>query len=226
MRNVIFTGGWAHPFERTAPVLASVLDVANIESDIGDDLDALGRALDSGAFDLLTVYACRFQMLDARYSDEQRRTYARTVPIEVREAIAAHVARGGGVLALHTATICFDDWPGWQELLGGGWVWGRSFHPELGEVTVVPTGRHPVVRGLETFTVADEHYHHLDVDGRAVVLAVAPDGDMDHPIVWTHGDRVLVDALGHDERSLTHPTHAALLQRAARWLSGERELVP
>jgi hypothetical protein len=81
MRNVIFTGGWAHPFERTAPVLATVLDNAGFESEIGDDLDALGRALDGGEFGLLTVYACRFQMLAARYSDEQRQTYARTVPV-------------------------------------------------------------------------------------------------------------------------------------------------
>jgi type 1 glutamine amidotransferase len=220
VRNLIYTGGWAHPFERTAPVLARVLEGADVTSHITDRMDTVRRALDLGNFDLFTVYACRFSMLDARYTEEQRAEYAQQIPPDVRTAIESHVRRGGGVLALHTATLCFDDWPEWQQLIGGGWVWGQSFHPPLAVVDVEPTAEHPIVHGVEPFAVDDEHYRCLDVASGSTVLAVAPFEGVAHPAMWTGRPRVFVDALGHDERSLTHPAHATVLRRAARWLAG------
>jgi type 1 glutamine amidotransferase len=220
VRNLIYTGGWAHPFERTAPVLARVLEAADVTSQITDRMATVRRALDLGNFDLFTVYACRFSMLDARYTEEQREEYAERIPPDVRTAIDAHVRRGGGVLALHTATLCFDDWPEWQQLIGGGWVWGQSFHPPLAVVDVEPAREHPIVHGVAHFVIEDEHYRCLDVASGSTVLAVAPFEGVAHPAMWTAGPRVFVDALGHDERSLTHPVHATVLRRAARWLTG------
>jgi type 1 glutamine amidotransferase len=220
VRNLIYTGGWAHPFERTAPAVADVLVGADVTSQITDSLATVRRALDLGNFDLLTVYACRFSMLDARYTDEQRAGYAEHIPADVRLAIEAHLDRGGALLALHTATLCFDDWPQWQQLIGGGWVWGRTFHPPLDVVTVDPVGEHPIMFELEQFTVEDEHYRLLDVAPVSTLLAVTPCDEVAHPAMWTAGPRVFVDALGHDERSLTHPAHSTVLRRAARRLTG------
>lgn len=104
MRNLIYTGGWAHPFERTAPVVADVLAPAGVTTQITDCLSTVRRALDLGTFDLFTVYACRFSMLDARYTDEQRDEFAERISADTRDAIEAHTRRGGAVLALHTAT--------------------------------------------------------------------------------------------------------------------------
>ena len=53
-----------------------------------------------------------------------------------RTAIDEWHAAGRPILALHTGVICFDDWPGWGELLGGRWDWNRSSHPPLGRVGV------------------------------------------------------------------------------------------
>jgi len=223
VRNLIYTGGWAHPFERTAPVVADVLAGAHVTSQITDCLATVRRALDLGNFDLLTVYACRFSMLDARYTDKQRAEYAERMPADVRRSIEAHIGRGGALLALHTATLCFDDWLGWQRLIGGGWVWGQTFHPPLDVVTVEPVGEHPIMFELEPFTVEDEHYRFLDVASATTVLAVTPSGGVAHPAMWTAGPRVFVDALGHDERSLTHPAHSTVLRRAARWLNGAND---
>jgi type 1 glutamine amidotransferase len=220
VRNLIYTGGWAHPFDRTAPVLARVLEGANVTTQITDRLATVRRALDVGTFDLFTVYACRFSMLDDRYTDDQRAEYAEQIPPEIRCAIDAHVRRGGAVLALHTATLCFDDWPEWQQLIGGGWIWGQSFHPAIDVVAVEPAAEHPIVHGLAGFAVEDEHYRFLDVAPTSTIVAVTPSDGVSHPAMWTAGSRVFVDALGHDERSLTHPEHATVLRRAARWLTG------
>lgn len=220
VRNLIYTGGWAHPFERTAPVVAGVLESAGVTSQLTDRLSTVRRALDLGTFDLFTVYACRFSMLDARYTDAQRAEFAERIPAGTRNAIEAHARRGGAILALHTATLCFDDWPEWHRLIGGGWVWGQSFHPAVGAVAVEAAHEHPILHDLAAFTVEDEHYRFLHVTADATVLAVAPSDGVAHPTIWTAGPRVFVDALGHDERSLRHPAHATVLRRAVRWLNG------
>ena len=216
----MYTGGWAHPFERTAPVVADVLEPAGVTTQITDSLTTVRRALELGTFDLFTVYACRFSMLDARYTDEQRAEFAEQIPVDTRNAIEAHIRRGGALLALHTATLCFDDWSGWQQLIGGGWVWGQSFHPAIDAVAVEAAIAHPIMHDLDEFTVQDEHYRFLDVAADATILAVTPADGVDHPAIWTAGSRVFVDALGHDERSLLHSAHATVLRRAARWLNG------
>lgn len=220
-RQLIISGGWAHPFDRTAPFLADVLRPAGFEATIAHDVDEAADLVSQGSFDLLTVYACWFGMADARY-DEVRSIWARQTPAALRSGIDAHVAEGGGVLALHTAPICFDDWPRWPGIVGGAWNWQRSWHPQPGDLVVETDDQHPIVRGLGTFGVVDERYTDLDVSGEAEVIAWTVDGDR-QPAIWTHLDgtaRVVYDALGHDERSLGHDDHAVVLRRAALWAVG------
>ena len=85
--------------------------------------------------------------------------------------IESHLARGGGLLALHTAIICFDDWPGWKDILGGRWQWGRSSHPPYGRSKCVPT--RPTIRcfaALPAFNLDDEAYGNLDLAPRVQPL--------------------------------------------------------
>jgi hypothetical protein len=42
---LIISGGWAHPFERTAPFLADVMRTAGFESAITHDLDEAASLL-------------------------------------------------------------------------------------------------------------------------------------------------------------------------------------
>lgn len=194
---------------------------AGFEATIAQDLHEAADLLGRGPFDLLTVYACWFGMADARY-DEVRSIWSRQTPAALRSGIDAHVSAGGGVLALHTAPICFDDWPRWPGIVGGAWNWQRSWHPQPDELVVETDDEHPIVRGLGTFGVLDERYTDLDVSGEAEVIAWTVDGDR-QPAIWTHLDgtaRVVYDALGHDERSLGHADHAVVLRRAALWAVG------
>lgn len=220
-RQLIISGGWAHPFDRTTPFLADVLRPAGFEATIANDVDEAADLVNRGSFDLLTVYACWFGMADARY-DEVRSIWARQTSTALRSGIDAHVAAGRGVLALHTAPICFDDWPRWPGIVGGVWNWQRSWHPQPGDLVVETDDQHPIVRGLGTFGVVDERYTDLDVSGEAEVIAWTVDGDR-QPAIWTHlagTARVVYDALGHDERSLGHADHAVVLRRGALWAVG------
>jgi type 1 glutamine amidotransferase len=135
------------------------------------------------------------------------------------------------VLALHTATICFGDWPGWGEILGARWKWGQSFHPPEQHVHVHVTDVvHPVTRGLTDFTVDDEIFHDLEPTTTLQPLLWAqatPDAPA-QPLCWAREagpGRVVYDALGHSADSVRHPSHRRLLQQAARWLCAPREEV-
>jgi uncharacterized protein len=227
-KNLILTGGHTHRFDIAAPALAALLHEQGIESDVTEDIEGgLATLAETGA-DLLTVYALRWSMATGDKYATHRARWAFTLSARGRRAIESHLARGGGLLALHTALICFDDWPAWKDILGGVWRWGRSSHPPYGNVQVrFDDADHPVTRGLNAFHLRDEAYGDLDLDAdvRPLMHARAATGDW-QPALWTREagpGRVAVDTLGHDAGALEHAVHRRVVTRAALWALGQRD---
>ncbi|WP_405140483.1 ThuA domain-containing protein [Sphaerisporangium sp. NBC_01403] len=211
--NLILSGGVAHDFPATSGALAGVLSEVGVESEITEDI--AGALADGPDFSLITVNALRC-CGDGGWS-EQEGGSSFELPPEARAAMLRHLGRGGGVLAVHAAAICFDDWPGWRGLLGASWTWGVSHHPPLGRAEVKVRGGHPIVDGLGDFDLVDEVYSDLDVLPDVRPLA----SSLGQPLLWARDagrGRLVYDALGHDVRSYENPAHRALLQRAAQWL--------
>jgi len=230
MRHVLLTGGWAHDFETHAPSLVELIEGERaMSTDICATVAELAHALVEPA-DLLSVYACWFRMLDDRYTAEQRATYAAETPFEVREAIAGHVQAGRPLLAVHTAAICFDDWAEWQQLIGGGWDWERSYHPAPGPFRVEFESPAEELLGCSgSFELTDERYTDLSVHAASTVVATSwlrSDASA-QPAAWcvehASGSRVFTSTLGHDSLSLRAPGHVNLLADATRWLLKEGE---
>lgn len=214
------SGGIFHPFEESSAELARQLETIGVESEITEDIEAGLEALASGArYELLTVNALRWQMAGEKY-DEYREHWRFDLSPRGRRAITDHVSGGGGLLGLHTASICFDSWKHWGEILGAAWVWGKSHHPEFGAVDVRVAGRHPIVHEAVDFRVNDEIYHHLDLQPDVVPLLAGERDEGVQPLLWARsfgGGRVVYDALGHDAASIAHPQHVQILKRAAQW---------
>ncbi|WP_052710060.1 ThuA domain-containing protein [Azospirillum thiophilum] len=222
IRNLILTGGIGHPFADATPALEGVLAEAGVVSTVTDDIEGGLQALGQGGFDLLTVYALRWRMLGSEKYAPHRERWAFSPSQDGRERLSRFVTGGGGLLGLHTALICFDDWPEWKDLLGGAWVWGRSAHPPRGSVTLVPTAqRHPLTAGLSPFALTDEAYGDFDLAADVEPLAtVAPEGGKAWPALWAREvgrGRAVADTLGHDRAALEHPQHRQILTRAALW---------
>jgi type 1 glutamine amidotransferase len=221
-RNLILTGGLYHPFEAASRTLAEVLGEVGFVSDITTDVHAGLAALAEGRYDLLTVFALRWPMKDPRF-DADRERWGVQLTAADKAAIEGHMERGRGVLALHTAAICFDDWPRWREIVGAGWAWGRSSHPPHGPASVrITDDTHPITLGLQGFEFEDEAYSNMDLVPGIEALATvrAPSQEREWPCLWArelNGTRVAYDALGHDSASLQHPTHRRIVQRAALW---------
>jgi uncharacterized protein len=186
-----------------------------------DSFSEATAALQQGNVDLFVVHACRFQMLDARYSAEQRTAHSSLTPLDFRQAVLDHVDGGRPLLVLHTGALCFDDWPGWATLIGATWSWERSNHPAPGPFEVVPTAERSVA-GIGRFEVVDELYRFVEpIDSALVVAKATDDAGIDHPVAWLHDTgsaRVAYNSLGHDARSLANAGHRLLLKGIVDWL--------
>ena len=95
-RNLIIHGGIYHPFASTSEVIAGILSDCDIETDMTTDVEAGLAALPD--YDLLTVNALRWRMLDHPKYIPFRDRWAMTLSDPGRAAIEQHVARGGAVL--------------------------------------------------------------------------------------------------------------------------------
>ena len=228
--HVVLTGGIFHPFHATSSHLGQVLADRGIETRIFQDVEAGLACVRDAKPALLTVNALRWRMAGDKY-DPYRDAWRFELSAEGQRTIEEHVRGGGGLLGLHTASICFDAWPGWGDVLGADWIWGESYHPPLGRIEAAPTAEpHPITDGLGAFSVDDEVYTKLSLrdDVRGLLEASPGDGEGPQPLLWARafGDgRVVYDALGHDVDSLAEPTHARILVRSALWAMGRDDLL-
>lgn len=232
-RHLLLRGGPVHDFAATSAALASALEEQGLVTtmvDHPDDLVAELRAVESGAGEpvaLVTVNALRWGMAQERYAS-QRAEFAHRLTDEDAAVLDRFVRGGGGLLALHTAVICFDGHPTWRALCGAAWSWDVSGHPPVGPVSIRLTaaGRgHEVTAGIDDFVVEDEAYGFLDEEDGIEALLTSSRGGRDHPVVWARevgGGRVVTDLLGHGPASLAHPAHRRLLVQAAAWARRDR----
>ena len=119
MEHVLIAGGIYHEFERTSAILADRFAALNLQTQVFAEPEAALRALAaSGNCKLLTVNALRFSMTQHEKYAPLRDEWAFRLSSEGRETLANYVSRGGSLLGLHTASICFDDWQEWGSILG------------------------------------------------------------------------------------------------------------
>jgi len=227
MRHLVLSGGPSHTFEATSAELAGLVAdefTTTIVSDIDEGFALLRAGVGGRAepWDLVTVNALRWRMEAERYADRRAKWAYELDPAD-GALLVDHVRGGGGLLALHTAVVCFDAEPSWAGLLGAAWSWDRSFHPPLDVIGVDVTDAghgHPITDGIEPFEIVDEIYGFLDEAPHLEALLTGVHGSRAHPLLWTralgHG-RLVVDLLGHGIESFTQPDHRTILHRAAMW---------
>lgn len=220
----------AHDFDAIGHALADLAEAAGHRAELVDDPDAAAERLTAGGtddetIDVLVVDGLWWRMEGELY-DRWRDAHAYSPPASTRIALERFVRDGGGLVALHTAPICFDDWPEWGDVVGGAWQWGVSSHPPYGDVRAEVVAEHPVVAGLgPAIELRDEVYGDLAIRPGVEVLAVARrhEGDAEQPVVWAHRHghgRVVFDGFGHDADSVAHPANARLITQAIEWVGG------
>lgn len=147
-----------------------------------------------------------------------------------RENLRRFVEAGGGLALVHFACGAWHgEWPEFVDLAGRVWAGpGPNVrqHDPFGEFRVELTGHsHPIVRGMEPFTVKDELYTCLVGERPIEVLAEAKskvDGKM-YPMAFVtqYGrGRTFHCLLGHDAAALKTPAVSILFRRGIIWAAG------
>ncbi len=140
----------------------------------------------------------------------------------VEAGLDSYLGGGGSLLALHASATSMPALPGWERILGGRWVRGRTMHPPRGAARILRSGaEHPITRGLGDFEVLDERYTDLATRADTTVLYEHEHEGHRHPLVWARQPgpgRVVYDALGHDTASYASAGRVALLEASVRWL--------
>ena len=152
MRNLILSGGIRHDFDDNTAAVIELLDDIGISTEYTDDINSGIERLASEPFDLVTVMALRWSMGGGQKYATLRDEYGYSMSLECRKTLVDYIRRGGGLFGLHTACLCFDDWAQWRDVLGGAWVWGQSFHPPLGPVSVSHTATRFTLASISLLT--------------------------------------------------------------------------
>ncbi|MBA57583.1 MAG: hypothetical protein CMQ40_00275 [Gammaproteobacteria bacterium] len=226
--NLILTGGINHDFHAASQALKTELMKSGINSEIYSDLDEGFFQFRSRRFDLLTVFALRWRMLDHSKYEPYRTEWAYEIEKRDQEAILDHLNRGRGLLGLHTAAICFDTWKEWESILGVKWVWNKTFHPPPQKIRVLSTTqKHQVTQSLTDFEVTDEVYHNLRCIPQTIPLLYTLDGEGNKKqvLAWAHNElkgRVIYSSIAHDKHSIVSNGHSDFLRESALWCIGDK----
>jgi type 1 glutamine amidotransferase len=222
LRALIISGGPAHDYAEISRELVRILLPAGFSSEVSEDLGVLSSI--AGGVDLLVLNCARWT---CNQTPEWRDRWKYEIPEDEREGFARYLGDGGGLLALHAATICFDDWPEYRRILGAWWMWGKSGHSPFQEhAMTVRTGVHWVTQEISDFTTTDELYTDPVIVDSIDPLITAEWQGRDQPVLWTRGyykGRVCYCALGHSMESFANPTLRKVLQRCALWAAGKAE---
>ena len=220
-RNLILSGGVAHDFARTSPMLADVLGEAGIQSEIHEEFAVVedGSIL---SFDMLTLNCVRWTCSQPQVIPTWREKWHFELSEEARQGFLTFLNQGKGLLALHCATICFDDWTEYRKILGGWWDWEHSGHAPFQRHSLsVQTDKHPITEGIRDFEIDDELYTNpVTADSISPLIEGEWEGKR-HPILWLHEygkARICYSALGHGPEAFEHTVNRMLLQRGALWV--------
>ena len=194
-------GGWYHDSDRFAPMLKAALAPYGFNFSYTTDAADL-NATNLANYDALLIYSNH-----------------RAIAASQEKALLDFVAGGKGLLALHSASFCFQNSPPYIALLGAQFE--RHGTGEFSAAFVHPS--HPVLAGLQPFQVWDETYVHTKPGPDRTVLMERTEGAGREPWTWvrSHGKgRVFYTAYGHDERVWGHPSFHALMKNAMIWAIG------
>jgi type 1 glutamine amidotransferase len=217
---LILSGGVAHPYGATSKQLVGILSEADINSEVTEDLDMLASPR-MEEFGLLILNCVRWT---CDQTPQWRDDWRYLMPEENRVGLIKHLESGRGLLALHAATICFDDWPEFRRILGGWWEWGHSGHaPYDQHRMLVHRDSHPIVDGVPDFDIIDELYTDPRVTDPIAPAITAVWESREHPILWTRKygrGRVCYCALGHEIESFENRWFRLIIQRSSLWAVG------
>jgi hypothetical protein len=144
---------------------------------------------------------------------------------DVYSKVDQFLARGGGVVLLHSATIAEQDPKAMARHLGLCYAPMIKFRHGPLDLNIPAAARdHPVMRGFPVVHQVDESYWPHAESGEVTVLATTPEEGQERPMVWSMQrgkGRVFGTLLGHYTWTFDDPLGRAVILRGMAWAAGE-----
>ena len=139
-----------------------------------------------------------------------------TISAAALACLDEYVRRGGGVLAIHSATASFKQEPHYFEILGGRF----QTHGAIETFSVHQTRTPDDVFGsIAPFQIRDELYIH-ELEPEITIHFETTHSGQPVPVVWTRrygAGRVCYAMPGHTAESMSHPAVQDILRRGLMW---------
>ncbi len=133
------------------------------------------------------------------------------------DALHDCVSRGGGLLAVHSASASFKAHSRYFDILGGRFI----SHGEIGPFDVQPEkNSSEMFSDLRPFSVVDELYIH-EYQDEVTIHSTTDNQGSKEPMVWTKKfgkGRVFYCALGHRASVMRIPEVKQIIQRGLTWI--------
>lgn len=188
-----------HQFSVMAPIYRDFLTAAGFDVFITENRDDFEeKRIES--FQVIVDYTTAGDLTDAQ-----------------RDGLLGSIKRGKGFVGVHSAGDSFKNTPGYLNMVGGKFL----IHPS-GTVDLtfnVKNRRHPVVKDIEDFRMAEELYL-METYGHFEVLMSTWYEEFERPITWVkpYGlGKVVYTALGHGEEQTRNENFQQLLINAINW---------
>ena len=134
------------------------------------------------------------------------------------------VTEGGGLFVFHFSCGAFEDWAGYEQLIGRVWDPKKRAHDPFGQFPVqVIDQTHPITQNLGNFEIIDELYTCLndsEVPVRILAAAVSKVDGKTYPMAFVlekGQGRVFHTTLGHNEKSLSSGEFQTIIKQALIW---------
>jgi type 1 glutamine amidotransferase len=134
-----------------------------------------------------------------------------------------------GIVVLHHALADYQDWPWFEELVGGRYLLDddgdqkASTYRHDVELFVKPVGSHPIVDSVGPLQLVDETYKGMRISPRVTPLLEIDHPDGDRYVGWVspyERSRVVCLQLGHDEHAHRSAAYRDLVRDAILWSAG------
>jgi len=208
--KVLIFGGEKNPyhdFDAQAPVLTRIAFDAGFDAECTRDANSFSPA-NIKPFDAICI-AASSGVLNA---EQENALVAAVIGNPWGETGAPK-----GLVGIHGATVLSSVSGHYEQMIGGSFL----THPPIGEEYrfTVTTPRHPVMIGIDDFTLVDELYMMAPLSPYETVLSSEYDG-FSRPVAWVkpYGlGRIFYCALGHSVEQLEHETLSRIIGNGLRW---------
>ena len=150
-----------------------------------------------------------------------------------QEAYLAALKKGAGMLFLHHSLVSYQDWPDFQQIIGGKYLLEEtSIHPKSTykhdidfKVLIAKSGlKSPITNGIQDFMIHDEVYGNYIVNDNVIPLLITNHPESSKVIGWSNAylnSKIVYLQPGHDHHAYENSNYRKLVRQAIEFVISE-----